>query len=174
MKHLWKIVLAVMNALGWIALPAEIRNTTEMLSTISLTQLMVVVNLTSAAAIAIWMFWRGEIQMPIIFGRTRLRKLEPLVTQLLLIKELNLSESGVAELTENSVVRELTEKLDRLRVPHPDLSVTCRPDWSRRELDRFFYVLAFLTGLRNLCASGDLKKAQSVHTSAMTAVASDD
>ena len=160
-------VTALVTFLGYIAIPANTITAFETLSGIPFEWFMVGLNLIIDGAIIAWIFkvYGDEIrdEFPIIAGGMKLRRLKSLVSELLAAKELNLSDPNAATLTQLSIAIELGQKLDKLCIPHPNLLMTHRSDLSKEEITEYFYVLAFLTGLRNLCVSGDLKRAQSIH-----------
>ncbi len=176
MRHLWKAVALVsdllLTVLFWFASPEDFRDALAALVSLEPIELVIAVQILFLSLIVAWVIFDERENLPTIAGRYRLRRLSPLVGELLQFKEMRLADQTVPELSEHFTAGQLSKKLDDLRVPHPDLTIKKHSDWSRRDVDRFFLMLAFLTGLRNLCAEGNLKKARTFYTDALESAAS--
>ena len=144
-------------------LPADIKTSITLFLGIPPGLIIIAVAAILACAFIVWVIRNDDPQLPIFFGGYRLRRIAPLVFELLRTKEFASSKDTSVSITHLSLASELTRKLDQLRIEHPDLHTTHRfGDAVDDEYVKFTLVLVFLDVLRRSCLDGDLKGAQSI------------
>ncbi len=166
MKRFGKVVLSIFHwtasLLGLVAMPSDIRHAVDLFLHIPLWVLIFTANGIGTIGI-FWWIWHDTGKAPIIAGGYRLRRLAPLVLELLRTKELASSEGTSVGIMHFSLASELTKKLNELRIEHPDLHSTHRfGDAMDDEYLKFTLVLLFLEVLRRNCLAGDLRGARAI------------
>ena len=165
MKYLWKAVALVGSELVLVVVVEVIvpdRFITQIASVASLepTELLMVLLGLLFVFFLTWAIWADRAKLLAIAGGYRLRRLIPLIDTLTLAKEQTRSNADAYNITHQFVAKELTEKLEALRIPCPDLTVKYQHVFPDRQGTGFLTSMAFLKRLRFYCVDGDLKGAR--------------
>ncbi len=169
MKRIWSALLILLSIPADIAfwvkvVPLHVKDALEVLGGVSLWHAFVYAHFIAAVATIGWWVWVWKgLPTPIIFGGYRLRRLTPLVLDVLRIKELASSQGMSVGITHFSLASELSTKLDQLRIEHPDLHTTFRAgDTVDDKYTSYSLVLVYLEVLRRHCMTGDLRGARAI------------
>ena len=143
--------------MGWVAISDDLRDFMDTLSSLSPVQLLFGFQILFVAGWIGWLLYDERENLPIIAGGRRLRKLEPLVNDLVALKESDYTGQPFSKLAAYSRAKQLANKLDDLRVPRPSLLA------DGHDRDRLLHEMTFLSQLTLCCMEGDLKRARNIH-----------
>ena len=143
--------------LGWVATPDDLHNFIDTLSSLSAVQILFGFQILFVGGWIGWLLYDERENLPIIAGGRRLRKLEPMVSDLVALKESDYTGQPFSKLAAYSKAKQLAKKLDDLRVPRPSLLA------DSHDRDRLLVETTFLSRLTLCCIEGDLKRARNIH-----------
>ena len=143
--------------LGLVAMPDDLENAVDTLSSLSAMQMLVGIQIIFVVGWIAWLLHDERENLPIIAGSSKLRKLEPLVSDLVALKESDYTGRPFSKLAAYSKAKQLAKKLDGLRVPRLSLLA------DNHDRDRLLREMTFLSQLSLCCIKGDLKRARNIH-----------